>query len=161
VRGWMAFVVPFVAVIAFAGVGWGAAQTVGWSDPGPLHDIAFEELHDGAVHVRLDGMAHYASTITQKMPGSLFTEEQTFYVFGVFPKDDTSSRSIPLLVRTSRPPERMVSFEVMTLEGTLGQIDTRLLPPSTEAMLSARTEYWFADEMKVLTVERIFSEDGV
>jgi hypothetical protein len=160
VRGVWMFVLPFGAVL-----GLGALVTV-FGDQGalapeaPAQAIGFDEVVRSSGRVRVEGMAHYASTITQRVPGGLIAEDRTYYVFGVFPKHDVSSRAIPLLVRTSRPPERLVSFEVMEIEGRLGPIDTRRIPPSTEAVLSGKTEYWFADEVKLLDVERIYSEDG-
>lgn len=153
--------VPFVSVLALGAVAWWVTQEGGFIEPPPLTEVSFETLHDGAQRVRLEGMAHYASTITQTVPGGLVSPERHYYVFGFFPKHDAASRAIPVLVRTSRPPERLVSFEVMTVEGRLGPIDTRLIPPSTEAMLSGKSEYWFADEVLLLRAERIESEDGV
>ena len=149
----------FLALVAAAAVGrWAAQPRV---PDGPAEEITFEQLHDGAEVVRIKGMAHYASTITQTVPGGLFGEDTTYYLYGFFPEHATTAGAIPLLVRTQRKPERLVTFEVMTVEGALGRPTSRVVPPSTEAMLSKRTDYWFADEVLLLQARRITSEDGV
>lgn len=121
----------------------------------------FDDLDPQPAWVILEGTAHYEARLTQKEPASLLSEARTRYVFAFFPVNDTSDREIPVLVRTSRPPERLVSFETMTVEGRLHPITKRDLPPGAEVMLSERTDYFFADRVLLLDAVRVVSEDGV
>jgi hypothetical protein len=106
-------------------------------------------------------MAHYASTVNQRVSGGLLSDDKEYFVFGFFPKHESAAGAIPLLVRTTRKPERLVTFEVMQVEGILRHPTAHTVPPSTEAMLSKRTDYWFADEVMLLEATRIISEDGI
>ncbi|MCB9666099.1 MAG: hypothetical protein H6732_18470 [Alphaproteobacteria bacterium] len=128
--------------------------------PGGFVAQTFEELDPSAVWVRLEGTAHYEARLTQREPASLLAPERTRYVFGFFPVNDTSDREIPVLVRTSRPPERLVSFETMTVEGHLHPITRRDLPPEAETMFGERSGYFFADRVLLLDAVRVVSEDG-
>ena len=141
--------------VAAAAVGrWAAQPRV---PDGPAEEITFEQLHDGAEVVRIKGMAHYASTITQTVPGGLFGEDTTYYlrVLSRARDDggcDPAAGAHAAQAGTSRPSGH-------DGRGRPGPSDVRVVPPSTEAMLSKRTDYWFADEVLLLQARRIASED--
>lgn len=126
------------------------AEVVAWEDLDVTHDF-----------VRVKGMAHYRSTITQRVPSSLIAEEKTWYVYGLFPVHDSDSRAIQVLVRSQKKPEELVSYEVMEVEGWVGLPVPAKIPPSTEAMLSKRSDYYFSEDVLLLESARIHSEDGV
>lgn len=156
------FLVPFLVVFL------GAAAAIGFvrfrpvpQPPGEIPVVGFDALDLASPWVTLEGTAHYASVITQKVPGSLFSEPQTLHLFGFFPRDASEERAIPVLVRTSRPPERLVHYEYLTVTGRLTALTKDKVPLTTETMLSERTEYFFADEVLLLEPIRIESEDGV
>lgn len=111
--------------------------------------------------IRLEGTAHYPATLTQNLDATMFREERTYYVFAFFPVHDTSSREIPLLVRTQRPPERLVSYETMTIEGRLGPLTERTVPSGSEKLLGEKVGYFFAEPVYLLEPVRIVSEDGI
>ncbi len=156
----LAFVIPFSLVV---GVGIGAklwfATTGGLSRGEPI-DAALEELPLETPFVRVRGMAHYPVIIKQHVPGSLFYDEQTFYLFPLFAPNDTSTRGVRVLVRAPRRPDALVDFEHMVVEGFVGRVTPDKVPFSTEIDLGKRTDYWFTDDMVLLEAWRIES-DGV
>ncbi len=159
-RRWLPFLVPFVSVLLLAVVAW-LFSSRDVAPTGPPTPVTFDSIDLGQGFVSLKGMAHYSSAITQTIPGGLLGESKTTYVFGFFPENDTPGRAIPVLVRTSRKPPRMVAFEFLTVEGLVGPLDPNKVPPSTETMLSDRSEYFFDDFVVLLEAVRVRSEDGV
>jgi hypothetical protein len=61
--------------------------------------------------VHLMGTAHYLG-IKQTVSGG-----PNYYVFPLFPEGDTRSRTIHVLVRTTRVPESLVDYANITVEG--------------------------------------------
>ena len=114
--------------------------------------VGFEDLTLAQPHIEIDGMAHYTVVIHQRVPGNLFREERELYVFALFPEHDTKSRSIPLLVRSSNKPEDLVTYEMMTVRGTLRPPTREVMPFQTEALFGKRGDYFFADHLLVLDV---------
>ncbi|MCB9682813.1 MAG: hypothetical protein H6733_15205 [Alphaproteobacteria bacterium] len=158
-RRWLWFVVPFALVIAGGAVaGWVLVR----GDDGPCLPVdgSFDDLRAGTC-VTLRGTAHYDSVVSQSTPDTLFAPATTWYLYGFFPVNETQDKAIRVLVRTRRPPERLVAFETMTVQGRLAIPTRALLPPDTETVLSKRTPYFFDDAVLVLVVDRITSEDGV
>ena len=124
----------------------------GGTERAPVHyvKVNFEDLTLSEPHIEIDGMAHYTVVIHQRVPGNLFRDERELYVFALFPEHDTKSRSIPLLVRSSSKPEDLVSYEMMTVQGTLRPPIRDVLPFQTEALFGKRGDYFFADYLLVL-----------
>lgn len=152
----------FAATLVVGGLAVAATRLPTWfAEQQPVVEIGFDELSLDHRHVRLTGMAHYGSTFEQVVPPGLLTDGARYYVFAFFPEHDVDSRGIRLLVRTQRPPERLVSYEIMTVQGTLHPLRPSMVPPSSESMLMDRTGYWFEDGILVLQADRIESEDGV
>lgn len=150
-RRWIAFLVPFLVVVLLgtALVGWNRGW-LGEGDPGEPVFTTFENLDRSAKAVRISGMAHYSAVVEQHVPGNLFHRAETFYLFGLFPPYDTESRMIEVLVRTTRKPEDLVSFELMTVEGRLSRPTLGKVPMDTEVILAKRSDYYFADDMLLL-----------
>jgi hypothetical protein len=151
VRRALAFAVPFtlVFVVGVLAVAWAR----GWLGPDPkgqVVPITFDDLDDPPPYVRISGMAHYAAVVEQHVPGGLFREPTTWYLFGLFPPWQTEDRQIRVIVRTTREPERLVSYEVMTLEGRLAPPTLRELPLDTETILSRGSDYYLAPDVWLL-----------
>ncbi len=153
------------------GIGAAAAIAVGvgvavWAGrdrpPEAFADATFTTLEPERTRwIRLQGQAHYPSTITQRVPETAFRPARTYYVFAFFPEHQTDAREIPVLVRTQRQPDRIVSYEAMTIEGRLVPPGKQAVPPGTESMLGEKRGYFFAEPLWVLEPVRIVSEDGV
>ncbi len=125
-------------------------------------NVGFDDIALSEPHIEIDGMAHYTVVIHQRLPGNLFRDERELYVFALFPEHDTQSRSIPLLVRSPHKPEELVSYEIMTLRGTLRAPTRDVLPFQTEGLFGKRGDYFFADHMLVLDVaaDDVAADDG-
>jgi len=151
VRRWIAFLVPFAVVVLLgtAVVGWNRGW-VGDTARGEPVFTTFEDLDSGVRAVRISGMAHYSVVVEQHAPGNLFHTPKTYYLFGLFPPYDTASRMISVLVRTTREPEDLVSFELMTIEGRLSRPALDKVPFDTEVILGKRSDYYFAEDMLLL-----------
>jgi hypothetical protein len=103
--------IPIVGII-------GGAIAFGWLDRGALPgfrppivdvDVSAVTLENKGVRVR--GTAHYLG-IRQTVSGG--TDR---YVFALFPTGDMESRSIHVLVRTTRKPEELADYANITVEG--------------------------------------------
>ncbi|MFT4624504.1 MAG: hypothetical protein ACI8PZ_003163 [Myxococcota bacterium] len=158
---YLVFFVPFVSIVT-VGVGGRIWLDLNAGIPrGEVVDTELAELDLAEPFVRVSGMAHYPVVIKQTVPGTLITADQTVWLWPLFEPHDTSSRGIRILVRAARPPESLVSFEYMTLEGHLSPVTPEKVPFSTEIELGKRTEYWFTDDMLLLEAWRIESDGEV
>lgn len=119
------------------------------------------EVHLEVPEVRLVGMAHYPVVIRQVVPGNIFKKEQTWFLFPLFKAGDTSDRAVRVLVRTTRKPDRYVSYEHMKLEGRVRRPTPDIVPFNTEIALGKRSDYFFTDEMVVLEPWWVESEGEV
>lgn len=146
-RRWLPFVLPFVLVL---GVGL-ALFARGDTEPTSFTWRTLDALDLSVPHVRVSGMAHYPVVVEQHVPGNLFRDPQDLYLFPLFPAYDTEGRRIEVLVRTTRKPDPFVSYELMTIEGTLSRPTPDTVPFDTEILLGERSDYHFADDMLVLT----------
>jgi len=147
-------------LVAGGAIAWVVVQRRG--PPETFAEVDFEHLDPrDARWIRLRGMAHYPATLTQRLPETTFAEARTYYVFGFFPENRTGDREIPVLVRTQRPPERLVSYETITIEGRLGPLTERTVPSGSESLLGENAGYFFAEPVWLLEPVRIESEDGV
>lgn len=129
--------------------------------PVEIPESTFEALPEAGSWVSLRGQAHYDARIVQRRAASIFTEARSDYVFGFFPEHATEDRRIRVLLRTQREPERLVSYETMTVEGQLVPITEADLSGAVQEQLFHRTGYYLADDAMRLDVVRILSEDGV
>ena len=155
-KRYLPFLVPFVLIVV---VGVGVKFWVSRAEliPQPVVDTDFANLDPRVSNVRIRGMAHYPVVIRQTVPGNLFTSEKTYYLFPLFPEHDTSDRAIRVMMRTVRPPEDLVSYEIMTVEGRISAPDHYKLPFSTEIAIGQRSDYFFTDQMVLLEPWKIAS----
>lgn len=159
-KRYLPFLVPFV-VIVFVGVGvkfWVSGEDL---VPQPVVETNFADLDPQEPYVRIEGMAHYPVVINQTVPGNLFVADKKYYLFPLFPKHETADRAIRVMVRTERPPEDLVSYEFMTLEGRISAPDHRKLPFNTEIAIGKRSDYFFTDQMVLLEPWKIESDGEV
>lgn len=96
----------------------GSAIAFEWIDRGappgfrpPLVDLDVSQVTRANKGVRVRGTAHYLG-IRQTVSGG-----PDHYVFALFPTGDMESRSIHLLVRTTRVPEELADYANITVEG--------------------------------------------
>jgi len=154
VKRWLWFFVPFTLV---SGLGLGAATWM-WVAGSPCSTyvpVDFFDLDPSVRCVRTEGNAHYQVVVTQVVEGNGFFDDQTYYVYGLFPKGNTEDREIRVLVRTARAPEKYVSFESMVVEGRLLPMDYRKVPFDTETRMGKTSNYWFSDRVMLLEPDRI------
>ena len=136
-------------------------------ETGALRDLAgdptyvdepLEDLDPADGWVRTGGMAHYPVVVTQTLPGSIFREEQTRYLFALMQPHDTETRAIRVLVRTERKPDPIVTYEYMTVRGWVGLARADQVPFGTEDIFGRRG-YYFADELLVIEADAV--EEGL
>lgn len=154
-KRWVWFVVPFTVVAAVGGAAAILWATVGGWPCDSYTAVDFFDLHPETRCITTTGMAHYEVVVTQTVPGNGFFADKTYFVYGLFPKGNTDEREIRVLVRTERKPERMVSFEQMTLSGKLLPMDHRKVPFDTERRMGQRSHYFFSDRIVLLEPDRI------
>lgn len=77
----------------------------------PVEDVAVEDLTFEHRGVRVVGTAHYELRIQQSQG------ETTYTLYPLMDRGDTMGRTIHAMVRTTRTPDRLVSFEDVTIEG--------------------------------------------
>lgn len=153
-RRWLFFFVPF-ALVSTVGIGVTAYfWVVGWPCDG-YTTVDFFDLEPSTRCVRVKGSAHYEVVLDTKIPGNGFFPDQHYFVFGLFPPGNSEEREVRVLVRTERPPERMVSFEEMELEGRLLPMDYRKVPFDAETQMGRRSHYFFSDRVYLLEPDRI------
>jgi len=151
VKRWLPFVVPFVLIVAV-----GVAAKLYFSasmppvDPSAAVELELADVSLDTPVVTTSGMAHYPVVVKQTVPGNLFRDEQTVYLFPLFVEHDTDDRAIRVLVRTSREPERFVSYEFMKITGAVRMATPEIVPFSTEIQIGKRSDYFFTDDMVVL-----------
>lgn len=153
-RRWLYFLVPF-ALVSTVGI---AVTVYVWVVGWPCDDyspVDFFDLDPRTRCVTVRGSAHYEVVLDTKIPGNGFFGDQHYYVFGLFPAGNTQEREIRVLVRTARPPERLVSFEEMEIDGRLLPMDYRKIPFDAETQLGRRSNYYFSDRVYLLEPDRI------
>lgn len=159
-RGVWAFIVPFFVAGALAVVVWVAGSGRSQPSGAPVDaDVATLGL-EGPRYVRLRGTAHYASDVAQRVAGGLLREPATYHLFGFFPEGDLTGREVRVLVRTLRPPERLVSYEFLTIEGVVGPLDAKKVGVGVRDAIARNEDYWLDEDAVLVEPIRIVSEDG-
>lgn len=153
-KRFLAFFIPFTLVCGL-GLGLGLYWWIVGVSCDSHTPVDFFDLDPRTRCVTVTGMAHYEVVVTQTVEGNGFFEDQTYYVYGLFPKGNTDEREIRVLVRTQREPERMVSFEEMTISGRVGVLDSRKIPFNTERRMGQKSHYYFSDRVVLLEPESI------
>lgn len=152
-KRWLAFFVPFLLVCAL-GLGALGVRSLLSTPCAEYADVDFFDLEPGMC-VRVAGTAHYDVVVTQHVAGNGFFDDKSYFVYGLFPRGNTSEREIRVLVRTERPPEARVSFEDMVISGRLVRMDNRKIPFDTETRMGRISNYFFSDRVAILEPDRI------
>lgn len=159
-KRWLPFIVPFVLVLSVGVPIWALTRPPELPRGEPVEQHV-DDLDPSTPFTRVTGMAHYSTVVKQTVPGGLFGEKRTFYLFPFFAEDDVHNRAIRVLVRTQRPPERNVDLEVLTLDGHVTLLTPDKVDYSVEIKMGKQSSYFFTDGMMILEPWRIESEDGV
>ena len=155
------FLLPFIGIVGVGGAVLGFSATGAFDEPlGPPEEIDWSLPFEPGDHIRLEGMAHYTATVTQDYPADWFRDAETVHLFGFFEPLDAEGREIKMLVRTPRQPERLVSYELMTIEGVVQPLMPETVPASTETLMGEGGGYWFDDFVVVIEPHTIEAADG-
>ncbi|MFT4980024.1 MAG: hypothetical protein ACI8S6_005936, partial [Myxococcota bacterium] len=96
----------------------------------PVVDVSVEDVTRDHRGVRIKGTAHYELRINQ-VEGN-----REYIVYPLMARGDTSGQTIHALVRTTRLPDRIISFEDVTVEGLARPPGRLINRPIVEALLS-------------------------
>jgi len=144
----LAVVVPFLAVAGGAvGLIWWDRGAPPGFNPTP-HPTRIGELTRDHRGVQVKGTAHYEVRLSQTMEGG-----EVFWIFPLMPPGDTATREIKAIVRTTRKPEHMVTYEDLTIDA-LVRPPGRLVTPSLRDSLEAGG-YHFAEDFVLLEPFRV------
>ncbi len=133
-----AVLIPF-AIVATSVVGyvwWDRGAPPGFN-PTP-HPVSVSDITRSHRGVRVQGTAHFVVRMHQTMP-----DGQRIWVFPVMEPGDTLGREIKVLVRSKTGPDKLTTFEDMTIEG-LARPPGRLVDPKTREVF-LEGGYDFAD----------------
>ena len=124
----LAVLVPFavvaLAVVAF--VWWDRGAPPGFNPtPHPVLVSDVTRTHRG---VQLQGTAQFVVRVNQTMP-----DGEVIWVFPLMEPGDTLGRDIKVLVRSTRGPDKLTTFEDMMVEG-LARPPGRLVDPKTREL---------------------------
>ena len=124
----LAVLVPFavvaLAVVAF--IWWDRGAPPGFNPtPHPVSVSDVTRTHRG---VQIQGTAQFVVRVNQTMP-----DGEVIWVFPLMEPGDTLGREIKVLVRSTRGPDKLTTFEDMTVEG-LARPPGRLVDPKTREL---------------------------
>jgi len=115
--------VPFIVVV-------GGTLGIIWWDRGALpgmrptvHDVTVQNISRDDRGVRVRGTAHYSVRLQQRNED----RTETWYLFPLMAKGDLNNKDVRVIVRTSREPDSLYSFEDLQVEG-LARPPGRLVP---------------------------------
>lgn len=97
----------------------------------PLEDVSVLEVSHDHRGVRIEGTAHYELRIQQEIGDTMHI------LYPLMEKGDTTGRTIHAMVRTTQIPDRLLSYEDVTVEG-LCRPPGRLVSRSVIEALLAR-----------------------
>ena len=97
----------------------------------PVVDVALSEISHDDRGVRVEGTAHYELRIQQELG------DTTYILYPLMERGDTTGRTIRAMVRTAQVPDRLLSYEDVTVEG-LCRPPGRLVSRSVIEALLAR-----------------------
>jgi hypothetical protein len=112
-------------------------------------EVTFETLTPTHKAIRIRGTAHYRGVVHQKVPASIISDAKEFWVYALFPVNDTEGREVKVLVRSETKPPSRVDFEFVVLEGWVDPPKAHTVPMFTQQMMSRSGYFW--DDLLVLT----------
>jgi len=121
----LAVLVPFLVVVsAVIGFVWWDRGAPPGFNPTP-HPVSVSDVTRNHRGVRIAGTAQFAVRLNQTMP-----DGTVIWVFPLMETGDTLGREIKVLVRSPRGPDKLTTYEDMTVEG-LARPPGRLVDPKT------------------------------
>lgn len=159
-KRWLPFILPFSAVVlggalVFLVKGW----LFGRTPPAQAPWVPLAELDLTVPYVRTSGMAHYGVVMEQFAPGNLLRPEQHYWLFPLTEPYDTTQGVVRVLVRSEVPPEELVTYELMTIEGWVTRATPETVPYDIEIELGRRSNYFFAEPL--VFIEAVVQEEGL
>lgn len=112
--------------------------------------VEIDDLRSSMITVTVHGTAHYPLRISQPRPKTLTRPARTWWLFPLFPPDDTTSRDVRVMVMSTVEPDPILSYEDMTVDGWVRSGDEQVTPELRKAFEDEG--YEFADE--VVLIER-------
>ena len=106
-------------------------------------EVALSEVDAAMEEVQVVGTAHLPIRLSRTWPAGILRKERTLFFFPLFEKQDTTSRKIHLMVASDTPPDRLTSFEDVTIEGWARPPAARMDTASEKAFMDAG--YTFAE----------------
>ena len=143
----------FIALLFVLGVGglvFAFGDQLGVLPRGEPRVVAFEQLDRDVGYVEVVGTAHYPVRVKQRFePTWLRPDPPTIHIFPLFPKGDTMSREITVLVLSQVEPDRMLGLEDRAVRGEVQRPTSRVL---TRGVLDTFREhaYQFSDDFLLL-----------
>jgi len=113
----------------------------GHGEPVP---VAITDVLASMEEVQVQGTAHLPIRISRTWPPGFLRKERVLFFFPLFEKKDITSKKIHLMVATDTPPDRLVSFEDMTVAGWARPPAARMDAASEQAFIDVG--YTFAEE---------------
>lgn len=119
----------------------------GLPEPTP---VAFEDASAEYEAITVSGTARLTAKQMSVRPASLGKAESTWWLYPLFPKGNTSSNAVTVMVLSPVEPDALAGFEDMTLSGW-ARPPAALMTPQSEHNLRERG-YTFEDDYIVLEV---------
>ncbi|MFT6143165.1 MAG: hypothetical protein ACJAZO_000510 [Myxococcota bacterium] len=159
-KHYLPFILPFSAVLLGAGLvfaiqGWLFSRT----PPEEVPWVPFAELDASRGYVRTSGMGHYGVVMEQTAPGNLVRKEEHYWLYPLSEPYDTEQGPVRVMVRSEVPPEDLVTYELMTVEGWISRSTPDSVPYEVEIAMGRRSNYYFGDQM--LFLDAVVVESGL
>ena len=159
-KRWLPFILPFSAVLlggllVFVAKAW----LFGRTPPAEVPWVPYAELDVNSEYVRTSGMAHYGVVVEQFAPGNLLRPEERFWLYPLTEPYDTAEGVVRVMVKSEVPPEELVTYELMTVEGWLSRATPHTVSYDVEVSMGQVSDYYFSDQM--LLLEAVTVEPGL
>lgn len=159
-KRYLPFILPFTAVVLGGLVVMAIMSLAGRrTPPTEVPWVPFDQLDITQPYVRTSGMAHYGVVTERIVPGNLIRAQDNSWLFPLTAPYDTEQGAIQVMVKSPVPPEDLVTYELMTVEGWLSRATPEEVPFEIEVKMSRSSGYYFADEMMLLDV--VVQEEGL
>lgn len=111
-------------------------------------EVSISEVDPAMEEVEVRGTAHLPVRLSRTWPAGFLRKERTLFFFPLFEEKDTKSRKIILMVASDTPPDRLSSFEDMTVAGWARPPAARMDAASEKAFIDAG--YTFAEHYALI-----------
>jgi len=115
---------------------------------GEAVDVAISEVDAAMEEVQVSGTAHLTVRISRTWPAGFLRKERTLFFFPLFENKDTSGTRIQVMVASDAAPDRLSSFEDLTIAGWARPPAARMDSVSEQAFIDAG--YTFAENYTLI-----------